>query len=241
MTLDESAAIPKWVLPLGIAGGAVTILISLCGCEGARKSPKHIDQATCNPALTFYLVCLLIGIAAEVIIAVMLLTLVGTIDSAQEGNFGDEAVQEFDQDFKEWITENPGKWVDTQNYFGCCGYDSNTDTTATGRYCNADSIAIVPTCRARVMEATKEESLLIGILAAVFGFLELIALIAASCLLCCVHRYSRPMYAAAAVPGAGPTVVTRGHHNMAQPVQTGPVVASGPTYHPAPAYTPAYG
>jgi len=183
LTLAENVTLPTWILPCGIVFGGIVMLVSCCGCKGASSAPRHKAEDSCNLSLSFYLTILFVSFVMQIILAVILLQLVGTMNTAISGDLADEAVQKFDNDFVEWTQDHPSKWIDTQNYFVCCGYQSTSDDTATGDVCsNSPETAVA--CRPKLLQKTKDQAEIISIVCIIFGFMELVALIA-SCCLCC--------------------------------------------------------
>lgn len=180
---NESPAIASWLLPLGIAFGGAVLIISLCGCYGAKRAPEHIVTDSCNFSLWFYMTMLLLSIVISVLLTVTFFILMDTMNTAKDGTNND-AVNRFDDNFIEWTRDHPGSWYDLQNELDCCGYQTNTGDTATGPQCGSGAGA----CRPTILDRTEEQGLIIGIVAAVFALMQIVALIASGCLLCGYHR-----------------------------------------------------
>lgn len=184
---QETDTLPDWALKSILGFGVVVVVISLIGIRGAYVAVDKIANREVNWWLIIYFVILLISLALQVAIAGVLLVLAGVVEDAEDGKVSSE-VDDLEQDFRDWINENPDKWIDVQNYFDCCGYNSTCDTTATGSDCNTtvceDTVA--PTCRGKLLSELKEKAVVIASISIVFALFELFAFVSAYCLICCI-------------------------------------------------------
>jgi hypothetical protein len=200
----QSIALPAFALNILIAFGLIVMLISFLGLYGAWRAPDKIDNRATNWFLWAYFLIIFIAIILQLVAAGVLLTLVGTINSAAN-NQVETVDNSFENSLRTLISENLPQWAQLQDYFGCCGYNcSNTwrgicpFDYPTGSLCVPPGVNMtcppcynptpssVSTCRELLLSKASQEATALGAIAIVFVFLELLAFTATFCLLCCV-------------------------------------------------------
>jgi len=191
----QSTIYPDWALKLAISFGAIVAVISFLGMYGARKAPDHIENGTRNYSLILFFLILLIGIIIQIIIAAVILNQLNILQNTSTSSFSTSATSDVDSKILTFIHNYPNDWIDIQNHFACCGYNSTnttTDPTATSPiYCGTVAESVrppIPPCRQKLLNELVNDAKIIGALAVVFSFLEIGAFISSCCLLYCIKR-----------------------------------------------------
>lgn len=198
---EQSLALPTWTLNVLLAFGLIVMVISFLGLYGAWKAPDKIDNKKVNWFLWLYFVVMFLAIILELAAAGVLLVLSGTIKDAQNGDLNN-TVRAFEDELRKLIRDNKDQWIDVQKYFDCCGYNCTnqcdfdcTNDYPTGPLCsptlNSQNQCIptpdyIPSCRNLLLDKAQQQATALGAVAIVFALFELLAFVAAFCLLCCV-------------------------------------------------------
>lgn len=132
----------------------------------------------------FYQLLILTTFIVTVVASVAFLALLKTIDDAKAPTPTGEA-KAFEDQITGWARKNQDKWREIQNYLGCCGYNSRTDTSlATGEKCPRQmNDTSTPMCKDTLLDKIEDKSKIIGIVAVVVAFIELLTLLASCCVI----------------------------------------------------------
>ena len=181
--LQVNTVVPEWALQMVVAFGAVVFFISLVGIIGTYKSPEYIVREKCNFWLLIYQVLILACLVITIVAAVAFLSLLQTVDSAKSTQPQGSGAS-FEEKIKNWGRNNPSEWTDIQNMLKCCGYnDAHDPTLATGDACPRNATNTRTLCKTLLLNQIEDKSKIIGIVAVVVAFVELLTLVASCCVI----------------------------------------------------------
>ncbi len=176
---------PKWAVEIVVAFGASMVIIALLGIIGTYKSPEYIVRDKCNFWMFIYQVLVLATLVITIVAAVAFLSLLRMIDDVRNDPPTGSA-KKFEDDIVSWIRNNGEKWREIQLYLDCCSYKNMSDvTTATSVNCPTVVRAntTMRTCKEKLMEQIEDKSKIVGIIAVVVAFIELVTLLASCCVI----------------------------------------------------------
>lgn len=206
---NQSFALPRWAIEMGLAFSVIVVVISGSGFWGTHVAPNKIANHQTNWFLWFYFIITFLSMVLTIVAAGVILVLVGTIEDTEDQK-ATSGVRDFEESLRESMAENPSEWMDVQDYFECCGYNctvaqlSGYPSTScpatefpTGKYCPSASNCPTPSecaawvnehkgCRDKLLEKAKEQAIGLGVIGVIFALVQLLALVSAFCLLCCV-------------------------------------------------------
>jgi hypothetical protein len=150
------AMLPSWTMKLSIVFGVLIFLISFLGCWGTYVAEEKKLHKEYNWWLWSYCGIVFIAFIVQVAVAVALVNVSGLIKDAntsQTINKGSSAAaQSFENGLVKGFTANPKAWIDIQNQFHCCGYNSTSGNLATGAACGVAETTTVVQCKSRVLD-----------------------------------------------------------------------------------------
>jgi len=192
-----SMVVPKWTMHASMAFGAIMALISCLGFYGALSAEQKLRSRKTNCALGAYFFVVFIAFIIQVAVLGVLAFFVGLVKDATATEFinshGRKATLELEKHVQTLLTNNARQWIDIQKAFDCCGYNSTTDSLATGPACNTNSSIVmfndnttVSVCRNKLLQSAKHNAVSVIAITTVVAVLEFIAFVSACCLLFCV-------------------------------------------------------
>jgi len=177
--------LPAWTMKLSIAFGVLIFLISFLGCWGTHVAEEKKQTKEYNWWLGSYCAIVLLAFIVQVAVAVALVNVSGAIKDAntsQSINKGSAAAaQSFENGLVKGFVKNPHAWIDIQNEFHCCGYNSTSGDLATGAAC--ETINVVQ-CKSRLLDWGSSNLMSLIALSVVLAIVDFVAFVSSCGVLC---------------------------------------------------------
>lgn len=181
--LDSHArlAIPLWAVHASLAVGFFMLALSGLGLCGARLAARMRANERLNWPLVVYFGLVGALMVVEVLAAGALFVMAGVLNDARNDRITRD-VAELDSSVRHYVAGHPGQWVDVQDAFSCCGWNSTTlaDDYPTGDACGeADALP----CRKELLQEASEHATAIGAATVTLLIVQTTCLVASCCLL----------------------------------------------------------